>query len=78
MPSQDIRAGLPRLDPMREVPEPRQGSGPVACCGGHRARCLFGDIHSWATWWEDGKLQRTPETYQCYKCGGVCTAEEEG
>jgi hypothetical protein len=61
---------------MREVPVPTRGSGEVRCCGGHRERCLFGRPHFWGTWYEDGKLQRTRNTFHCYDCGGVCTAEE--
>jgi hypothetical protein len=60
----------------REVPTPTRGSGPVHCCGGHRERCLFGRTHIWSVWFENGKLQRTPDTFHCYDCGGVCTAEE--
>lgn len=60
---------------------PTRGSGPVVCsdsrCHGHRARCLFGDIHVWATWYENGKLMRTADTYHCYKCGGVCIGDED-
>lgn len=73
---------------LREVPAPVRGSGPVECgdadgitpasCRGHRARCLFGAAHVWATWYEDGQLQRTADTFCCHVCGGVCTAEEEG
>jgi hypothetical protein len=61
---------------MRAVLAPERGSGPVTCCGGHRARCLFGHMHAWSTWYEDGRLQRTAETFYCYRCGGVCTADE--
>jgi hypothetical protein len=63
---------------LREVTAPTRGSGPVQCCGGHRARCLFGEPHHWGTWYEDGKLQRTASTFYCHRCGGVCTAEEDG
>lgn len=67
--------------PLREVPVPRRGSGPVRCdvpaCRGHRERCLFGEMHSWSTWFENGRLQRTRDTYHCHRCGGVCIAEEE-
>jgi hypothetical protein len=73
---------------MREVPVPVRGAGPVECrdaggitptaCHGHRARCLFGGTHVWATWYENGILQRTWGTLYCHVCGGVCTAEEEG
>jgi len=62
---------------MREVPTPTRGSGPVHCCGGHRERCLFGRQHIWTTWYENGKLQRTQDTFHCYDCGGVCTGDEE-
>lgn len=66
---------------LREVPEPTRGSGPVACdiptCRGHRARCLFGQMHDWSTWYENGRLQRTPLTFHCYVCDGVCIAEED-
>jgi hypothetical protein len=61
---------------LREVPESAPGSGPVDCCGGHRARCKFGRQHSWATWYENGKLQRTRATFHCHICGGVCTDDE--
>jgi hypothetical protein len=64
--------------PVREVPAPTKGSGPVECCGGHRRRCLFGRPHIWTTWYENAKLQRTPETVHCHDCGGICTADEEG
>jgi hypothetical protein len=62
---------------MREVPAPTRGSGPVHCCGGHRERCIFGHAHVWGTWYENGKLQRTPDTFYCHWCDGVCTADEE-
>jgi hypothetical protein len=66
---------------LREVPEPTRGSGPVTCdvptCRGHRQRCLFGRMHSWSVWYEDAKLQRTRQTFHCWDCGGICTAEEE-
>jgi hypothetical protein len=62
---------------MREVPSPTRGSGATVCCGGHRERCLFGHMHSWSTWYEGGKLQRTTDTFHCHVCGGVCTADEE-
>lgn len=55
-----------------------KGSGPVSCCGGHRSRCLFGRMHSWFQWFEQGRLVRTAETHRCVDCGGVCTAEEQG
>lgn len=61
---------------LKEIPAPTRGSGQVACCGGHRARCLFGHMHSWGTWYVDGQLQRTSVTFYCHSCGGVCTAEE--
>jgi hypothetical protein len=69
---------VPALDPMREPPEASslRGSGPVVCCGHHRDRCLFGRVHSWSTWYEDGRLQRTRETLKCFDCGGVCIAAE--
>lgn len=64
---------------LRPVPLPRRGSGPITCCGGHRAHCLFGRRqHRWATWYADGQLQRTGLTYQCMDCDGVCVAEEDG
>lgn len=56
---------------------PLRGSGEVACCGGHRARCLFGRQHSWSVWYREGKLVRTSDTYHCHVCDGVCTADEE-
>jgi hypothetical protein len=62
---------------MREVPAPRRGSGAVTCCGGHRERCIFGNAHIWGTWYEDGKLQRTAQTFYCHVCSGVCTADED-
>lgn len=62
---------------MREVPTPRRGSGEVTCCGGHRDRCRFGQMHSWSTWYENGKLQRTADTFHCHVCDGVCTGDEE-
>ena len=66
---------------LRAVPEPRRGSGPVRCdapwCRGHRDRCLFGRQHTWVRpWYENGVMQRTPETYHCWTCSGICTAEE--
>ena len=69
---------VPALDPMREPPAASdvRGSGPTACCGHHRDRCLFGRVHSWSTWYENGCLQRTRETVRCSDCGGVCIAEE--
>jgi hypothetical protein len=69
------RERLPEVP--REVPAPARGTGPVRCCGGHREKCLSGRQHFWATWYEDGQLQRTYQTVHCYTCGGVCTAEEE-
>jgi len=64
---------------LREVPAPTRGSGPVNCCGGHRERCLFGRPHTWSIpWYENARLQRTPDTYHCHECDGVCTADEEG
>jgi hypothetical protein len=63
--------------PMAEVPARPRGSGQVHCCGGHRERCLFGQQHRWSTWFRDGRLQRTTQTYHCDMCGGVCTAEEQ-
>ena len=62
-------------DALRDVPAPARGSGPVACCGNHRQRCLTGR-HQWAIWITAGELQRTPNTFCCHPCGGVCTAEE--
>lgn len=62
---------------MAEIPAPTRGSGAVSCCGGHRDRCLFGHAHSWATWYANGVLQRTRETYYCASCGGVCAADED-
>jgi hypothetical protein len=63
------------------VPEPKRGSGPVTCsephCRGHRARCLFGRQHTWQTWYENGRLMRTGDTYHCLDCGGVCIGEED-
>jgi hypothetical protein len=61
----------------RDVQEPTRGSGKVACCGGHRERCLFGRPHTWSRpWFEDGRVQRLATTYHCHQCDGVCTAEE--
>lgn len=66
---------------MRLVPAPTRGSGQVACedpaCRGHRERCLFGEMHTWSVWYENAKLQRTQGTFHCYRCGGVCIAEED-
>ena len=62
---------------MRQPTPTTRGSGPVTCCGYHRARCLFGQPHTWTTWYQDGQLQRTRDTYHCHACGGVCIAEEE-
>lgn len=63
-----------------EVPVPTRGSGPVACseadCRGHRTRCLFGRPHVWSTWYEDGRLMRTIDTFRCFDCGGVCIGDE--
>jgi hypothetical protein len=61
---------------LADVPTPTRGSGPIACCGGHRDRCLFGHSHLWAVWFENAHLMRTPVTDRCYRCGGICTAEE--
>jgi hypothetical protein len=61
---------------MREVKAPTRGSGPVNCCGGHRDKCNFGRCHSWSTWYENGRLQRTPITFHCHICDGVCTGDE--
>ena len=61
---------------MRALPVPTRGSGPVDCCGGHLKGCLFGRQHTWATWYEDGRIQRTRLTFRCWTCQGVCTAEE--
>lgn len=63
------------------VPVPTKGSGPIQCsepqCTGHREKCLFGREHwSWATWYDNGKLMRTENTYQCWDCKGVCTGDE--
>ncbi len=62
-------------------PTPTRGSGPVECseagCHGHRARCLFGRPHLWSTWYENGRLMRTDDTYHCFDCGGVCVGDEE-
>lgn len=63
-------------DALRDIPAPARGSGNVACCGNHRQRCLNGR-HRWATWIEDGELQRTPDTSYCHACGGACTAREQ-
>lgn len=72
----DKAAHVDYLTLMREIPVPTRGSGLLTCCGGHRERCLFGDMHVWGTWFEDAKLQRTFDTFYCHKCGGVCTADE--
>lgn len=65
---------------LAEVLAPTRGSGLVQCseptCHGHRAKCLFGGQHTWITWYEDGQLMRTADTYRCAKCQGVCTGEE--
>ena len=65
---------------MAAVPVPARGSGPVQCgdprCRGHRARCVFGHQHTWSTWYENGRLMRTTDTYHCHKCGGVCIGDE--
>lgn len=58
------------------VPEPVRGSGATVCCGGHRDRCQFGRPHTWATWYQNGHLMRTGDTFRCHGCGGVCTADE--
>jgi hypothetical protein len=63
--------------PMAEVPARPRGAGKVHCCGGHREKCLFGQQHRWSTWFQDGRLQRTTQTYHCDMCSGVCTAEEQ-
>lgn len=63
---------------LRDVQEPTRGSGPVACCGGHRERCLFGRPHTWSRpWFENGRVQRLATTYHCHDCGGVCASEED-
>ncbi len=64
--------------PAMRTPVPAvKGSGArPACCGYHRPRCLFGRPHVWATWYEQGKLQRTADTFSCPACGGVCVAGE--
>jgi hypothetical protein len=58
--------------------EPTEETSVVApvCCGKHRDRCKFGRQHVWATWYENGRLVRTSDTYRCDGCGGVCTADE--
>ncbi len=53
-----------------------KGAGPVGCCGNHRVRCLFGHPHTWTTWYENGILMRTEDTFYCADCGGVCTGDE--
>lgn len=65
--------------PAEPAPAPKskmRGAGPVVCCGGHRDRCLIGHDHIWETWYENGRLVRTPDTFRCHRCGGVCTADE--
>jgi len=66
---------------LADVPTPTRGSGPVECdgptCQGHRARCLFGGGHAWTSWYENGRLMRTTDTYRCRKCDGICTGEED-
>ncbi len=78
---QDRCIVLPAERPMREVTTPARGSGPVACdspaCRWHRERCLFGQQHTWSTWFDNGRLPRTASTFHCHACGGVCTAEEQ-
>jgi hypothetical protein len=63
-----------------EQPTPTRGSGPVDCtderCHGHRDRCTFGRPHQWSTWFENGQLMRTEDTYHCHACGGVCVGDE--
>lgn len=61
---------------LADVPTPTRGSGAIVCCGGHRARCLFGAQHTWATWYENAHLMRTSHTYSCSGCAGICTSEE--
>lgn len=62
-------------------PTPTKGSGPVKCsepeCHGHREKCLFGQRHQWQTWYQNGKLMRTPDTFHCHVCGGVCVGDED-
>lgn len=65
---------------LAKQPIPVRGSGQVQCsderCHGHRARCLFGHPHQWSTWFENGRLMRTEDTYHCQTCGGVCVGDE--
>jgi hypothetical protein len=65
---------------MTSQPTPTRGSGPIQCtddrCHGHRARCNFGRLHTWSTWFSDGHLMRTADTYHCADCGGVCVGDE--
>lgn len=47
-----------------------------AKCTSHRARCQFGRPHVWSTWYANGQLVRTADTYHCHNCGGVCIGDE--
>lgn len=68
------------METMAEQPTPTRGSGPVECddprCHGHRAQCIFGRDHRWYTWFQDGQLMRTEDTFYCVNCGGVCVGDE--
>lgn len=75
-PVSDITCGRAGAMSTEIAYQPR-GSGDVCECGHHRNRCLFGHEHSWGTWYEDGKLMRTRQTFQCWVCGGICTLEED-
>lgn len=60
------------------VSDKLRGTGEKVCqCEHHRDRCLFGRMHTWATWYRNGALVRSSGTYHCLDCGSVCTADEE-
>lgn len=62
---------------MTTLPTKPRGAGQSTCCPTHRDLCLFGrNQHVWMTWYENGALVRTKDTYRCIHCQGVCTAEE--
>lgn len=54
------------------------GSGGLSCpCEGHKDRCHFGRPHQWQTYYRNGLLVRTRDSYHCPICDAVCTADEK-
>lgn len=70
-------AAQPAVVELVEPPITKRGAGPSdRCCGYHRDRCVIGHAHVWQTWYENGQLMRTVDTYHCHQCGGTCIADE--